>query len=140
MHTPHILAREQIGLFALAGSAIFTVVNRRTGNRFTYHVEKSDRHPTLYFVSILTGPENTSDYAYLGIIRDGRYWHGKKSQISAEAQSNQAFAWVWEHLERLPACIEVWHEGRCGRCNRTLTVPESIASGYGPECRQLLGL
>jgi len=28
----------------------------------------------------------------------------------------------------------VFHEGACGRCGRTLTVPESIASGFGPEC------
>ena len=36
--------------------------------------------------------------------------------------------------------LEVWHEGRCGRCNRALTVPESIASGIGPECaKHVLG-
>jgi hypothetical protein len=29
---------------------------------------------------------------------------------------------------------KVHHEGRCGRCGRTLTVPESIESGIGPEC------
>jgi hypothetical protein len=34
----------------------------------------------------------------------------------------------------------VWHEGRCGRCGRKLTVPESIESGFGPECASILGL
>jgi hypothetical protein len=34
----------------------------------------------------------------------------------------------------LGATLEFWHEGRCGRCGRRLTVPDSIASGYGPEC------
>jgi len=23
---------------------------------------------------------------------------------------------------------------RCGRCGRVLTVPESVESGFGPEC------
>ena len=31
-----------------------------------------------------------------------------------------------------------WHEGRCGRCGRKLTVPESIEAGYGPECINLV--
>jgi hypothetical protein len=35
---------------------------------------------------------------------------------------------------------EVYHEGRCGRCNRKLTVPESIETGLGPECASKLGL
>src|SRR5882672_9405186 len=30
--------------------------------------------------------------------------------------------------------IEIWHSGSCGRCGRTLTVPESVLSGFGPEC------
>jgi hypothetical protein len=30
--------------------------------------------------------------------------------------------------------VEFWHEGKCGRCNRKLTVPSSIESGFGPEC------
>jgi hypothetical protein len=30
--------------------------------------------------------------------------------------------------------LEIWHSGRCGRCSRRLTVPESIAAGIGPDC------
>lgn len=35
---------------------------------------------------------------------------------------------------------DIQASGRCLVCNRTLTVPESIASGIGPECRAKLGL
>jgi hypothetical protein len=47
-----------------------------------------------------------------------------------------AFAWFWDRLRNgnLPEQVEVHHEGRCGRCGRALTVPESIESGFGPEC------
>jgi hypothetical protein len=30
--------------------------------------------------------------------------------------------------------FEVWHEGKCGKCGRALTVPSSILTGIGPEC------
>lgn len=32
--------------------------------------------------------------------------------------------------------VEVWHDGKCGRCRRDLTVPESVARGLGPECAE----
>src|ERR1700675_3055956 len=30
--------------------------------------------------------------------------------------------------------------GKCGRCGKPLTVPESIASGFGPDCREMMGM
>jgi hypothetical protein len=39
----------------------------------------------------------------------------------------------------MPDGVVIWHEGRCGRCGRRLTVPESIESGYGPECIGKIG-
>jgi hypothetical protein len=35
---------------------------------------------------------------------------------------------------RIPETVEIWHEGRCCRCGRRLTVPESIYAGIGPDC------
>lgn len=46
---------------------------------------------------------------------------------------------VIPHVQALGR-IEVWHEGRCGRCARRLTVPESILIGIGPECAEIMGL
>ena len=34
--------------------------------------------------------------------------------------------------------IELWHEGRCGKCGRVLTVPTSISTGFGPDCLRRL--
>ena len=126
--------------FALAGHAIFTVENMTSGNRFTYKVSACDSTPALYFVGVLTGPENVSDYTYLGTIRDGQYMHGRKSRLHESACSNKAFVWVWQHKNRLPSCVRVQHAGRCGRCGRILTVPESIERGIGPECATKMGV
>lgn len=123
--------------FALAGRAILTLVSTRSGARFTYKVNQSE-DGKLHFVSLLNGSDNTSDYSYLGLVRNGTYAHGRKSKIGQDAASARAFAWAWSKLSceatDMPADLEVWHEGRCGRCARLLTVPESIARGLGPEC------
>lgn len=127
--------------FLLAGAARFTLVSKRTGERFTYRIAKtgSREKRSPYFVSVLTGASNSADFTFLGtIFPDGYYARGKKSRIDGDAPSARAFAWFWARLAggQIPASCEVWHEGRCGRCGRALTVPESIASGIGPTCAE----
>lgn len=135
--------------FILAGNATFTLLNTRTQNRLTYKVSQCADKPSLYFVAVLTGPDNEQDYRYLGTIflghaqpASGCYWqyrHGAKSKISPEAQSAKAFSWFWEHRGQLPEAVQVYHEGTCGRCGRKLTTPESVSRGIGPECIKHLG-
>ena len=120
--------------YALAGNARFTLSSEKTGQRFTYRIRAKD-DGAVFFVSLLAGPDNTSDYRYLGFIREGTYVHGRaKAKISPDAPSARAFAWFWSHVDALPPSCSVFHEGRCGRCNRVLTVPESVSTGLGPEC------
>ena len=122
--------------FALAGNATFTIRSTQTGQRFTYKITAAEDGP-MHFVKVLTGPDNTQDYRYLGFLRRGVYFHGgAKAKVSATAPSAISFDWFWRHLARnaLPETVEVHHEGKCGRCGRALTVPESIQSGFGPEC------
>jgi hypothetical protein len=125
--------------FLLAGNAHATFVSKVTGTRFTYRIEKADPRPgdtrtPPHFVSVLTAPDH---YDYLGCIFEERmYSHGSKSKIAGNAPAAVAFAWVWARLVdgRVPETADVFHEGRCGRCGRRLTVPESILNGLGPEC------
>lgn len=136
--------------FALAGNATFTVVSKRSGQRFTFKVRQpSETAP--HFVSLLSGPDNENDFQFLGtIFPDGNFRIGKKSRITPEAPSAKAFAWLWTHIDNNPIqiqgqtvnpldLIELHHEGRCCRCGRKLTVPESIESGIGPECATKTG-
>jgi len=133
---PAKLAPSALAAFVLAGNATFTVRSEQSGNRFTFKVRKpSETSP--HFVSVLTGSDNENDFSFLGSIFRGQvYSHGRKSSISAESLSARAAQWVVSKVikgEPLNGC-EVWHAGRCGRCNRKLTVPESIETGLGPEC------
>lgn len=137
----HALAVAAITAFVLAGRAVFTVLNPNTGNRFTYRVNAGKGEGAPHFVSVLTGPDNTADYTYLGcIFADGRFVVTRKSTISPSAPSAVAFSWVWKRLQagRDLGPAEVHHEGHCGRCGRALTVPESIESGIGPTCAEKL--
>lgn len=122
--------------FMLAGKARVTFKSQTTGTHVTFRIRAS-KDRTTHFVSVLRGPQNESDYSYFGFIRRGIfYFGGLKSTISQGATSVKAFEWAWRALaqDRMPQKLEVWHEGRCGRCGRALTVPESIKSGFGPEC------
>lgn len=121
--------------FALGGNAVVTLQSEKTGARFTYKI-RAAQDGAVSFVSVLTGQDNESDYSYLGIIKGATFARTGKSRIGADAPSVLAMDWAWKALSagRLPAQLAIFHEGRCGRCNRLLTVPESIESGFGPEC------
>lgn len=139
---------DEIQKFILAGNATITLVSRKTSTRFTYRIKQAkDDDDTIprrfWFVSLLTGADNESDYQYLGTINARLYYrHGDKSPIRSSAPSARAFMWFFGHVEEneplnrdaLFSGVEVWHEGKCGRCGRKLTVPDSITSGFGPEC------
>jgi hypothetical protein len=53
--------------FILAGDATFTVTSLATGTRFTYKVDLS-KDKRRYFVSVLTGPDNWTNYKYFATI------------------------------------------------------------------------
>lgn len=125
--------------FVLGGDAVFTIVSVATEVRFTFKVS-TEEGKGVYFVALLSGPDNQSDYRYMGIIpKDDplTFRITAKSKIGPEAPSAKAFTWLWRQLGmgRLPASVEFWHEGRCGRCGLPLTDPQSIAVGLGPICR-----
>lgn len=141
------LATPDILPFALAGSAILTLVSGKTGTRFTYKLTRVE-HPTdgqdRWFIGVLSGPDNTTDYVFLGSVigAGGQYFQrGFRSVIQPAAPSCKAFTWFWGSLRAGTLHdVEVWHEGRCGRCGRVLTVPESIDRGIGPDCAGIMGL
>ena len=149
------LAPAHVATFVTSGRALFTLRNAANGNRVTFKVTapKVDRATgervapeaaQVRFVSVLTGTDNTSDYSYLGtVFADGTYRRTAKSKIGPDATSAVAAQWFFDRIKAgkpMPSALEVWHEGACCRCGRTLTVPESIESGIGPECAKKRGV
>ena len=65
----HRLAVEDIRNFVLGGNALVTLESGKTGVRYTFKVRKPDEDKP-YFVSMLTGSDNDSDYNYIGYFKD----------------------------------------------------------------------
>lgn len=145
-----LTSTEDIIRYARAGQAIFTLQSLKTGTRFTFKVTEPDnKNYVSFFVGLLTGPNNTQDYTYMGCVKNGyngeRFTLTQASKVSKEAPSYKAFEYFWQKIMVHKRDINelgmvVWHEGRCCRCARPLTVPESVAWGIGPECRSKMGL
>lgn len=134
--------RPSIGIksFILGGNSTFTIQSKKTNTRFTFKVSQPDK-TSPHFVSVLTGSDNNSDYSYLGTIFDKQnFVKTRKSRFSNGAPCYLAFSWLWNELnkgnEKLEQ-IDFWHEGKCCRCGRKLTTPESIEAGIGPICAGL---
>lgn len=125
--------------FVYAGRALFTIQSKKTGVRFTYKIQKKrgEKKPKLLFVKVLQGPNNETDYGYLGYVKPqqhGEMFAGQKGRPTAA--SYKALAWALDKIcaGELPDQLEFYHSGQCGACGRTLTVPESIETGLGPVC------
>jgi|PlaIllAssembly_1097288.scaffolds.fasta_scaffold275451_2 hypothetical protein len=146
--------------FVLGGKAIFTVHNPG-GQHYTFMVQAAnfdddaEGTPDRFFCYLLTGPDNTGDYTYLGMldVSTGETFATKKStwkdalakwrrlfqarQFDAAKQAEQAIPlpvrvlrWalmkiVWPG-QSVPEGYGINGEGRCGRCGKPLTRPEGI--------------
>lgn len=126
--------------FALAGNAIITLQSLRTGAHFTYKIRLA-KDGDAHFVSLLSnGSADEGDFRYLGLIKNGMFRLTRNSKVNEQAASYKAFEWFWNMVrDGIPTELVVRHEGKCGRCGRTLTVPESIDQGIGPECIKQMG-
>ena len=122
--------------FILGGKSLFTLQNPKSGNRFTFKVKKH-KVDDVFFVSVLVNPDV---FQFIGTIKNEKFSHSRSSKISKDAQSFRVFDYVFVNLCKgtLPEFIEIWHEGKCGKCGRTLTVPSSFETGFGPECQKRL--
>jgi len=149
-----LVGREAIIRYLEAGRARFTVRSKRTGTRFTYRATRPSKEQALasaaqrgysnasrpVWISVLVGQDNVGEYAFLGTVWPSPNGYAlrrsAKSHIGEEAPSLRAMQWLCKALNGASDIeqAEVWHEGRCGRCGRVLTVPESVESGFGPEC------
>jgi hypothetical protein len=137
--------------FFTAGRAIFTIEVPQefmelygTKPHYTYRIrikEEKDKAPKWY-VDYLSGSDNLSNYSYLGRLNPetGNVLLTNNSRVTEEAWNyrllRRALARIFENKPNkiTKAGFNLHHEGKCGRCGRALTVPESIQTGLGPIC------
>jgi uncharacterized metal-binding protein YceD (DUF177 family) len=131
---------DAVRIYMLAGKATLTLLSQRTGQHYTYRVSAS-QDGQVSFVSILT---DSDKYQYIGIIPGYSlaFRTTAKSRLPENSAPVAGFLYFLRAIEAgtMPGNMTVYHEGSCGRCGRTLTHPESIERGIGPECAQIMGL
>lgn len=149
--------------FILAGRAVFTLQchpgyqpskDYVVKDHYTYrvwHKAADETHKNAWFVQLLTGPDNSNDYTYLGMLYPGvineksvtltltkaSKYHEKCAPVALLRRVLQR---VWNDEQHLieEAGFKLFHTGRCGKCGRVLSVPKSILTGIGPECEKTL--
>src|SRR5579863_8604754 len=89
--------------YILAGKAFVTFRSLASGTRFTYKIELADKRqpndPDAYFVNVLTGPDNWTNYKFIGMIFEGKkFVRSKKSKIAETAPSVVGFKYCFEQL------------------------------------------
>ena len=151
--------------FFTAGDALFTVSSPK-GDHYTFKIttnkDESTGQNKPTFVGLLTGPDNTASYTYMGILshqsnlfnsnNPKNVWvpidtnHSlcltAKSRYTAETTPVKVVTWIIKRLnagKALPEGYSVQHAGKCCCCGRTLTTPESITDGIGPICKEKHG-
>lgn len=132
-----------------------TLESAKTGQRYTFKVSRppGEGASRPWLVKVLYGPDNRRDYVYVGQMHPKFTPQGELSHVvfqhtpkSAFPASSKPFQ-AWNFLTRstlhakgkIPKDLAVYHEGKCGRCGRKLTVPESVSSGLGPICIKRVG-
>lgn len=141
----------------LAGDCRFTIVSRRTQVRHTFRVTEAPANPKFarsgpaWFVKALVGPDNGSDYAYIGMLRAPAagvvptFSLTDASRATPDDARVKGLQWLFGAMRQYATNpnavaaweqVEVWHSDTCARCGLALTDPDSIASRLGPECYQ----
>ena len=136
---------SEVERFAMSGNATLTIVSKVTNARITFKFRRPDAEPGKArptWVSLTDPEDNEAQGPFLGTVwgEHGTYSlrRSDKVKVSEDAPSARLLRWFLTVLNlstsKATEQAEFWHEGRCGRCGRLLTVPSSIESGLGPEC------
>lgn len=120
--------------FLFAGKAEFTLQSKATLAHFTFRISASE-DGRMFFVSLLTG----GGKQYAGCIPAANrteFRTTRGSKVGRDHRGVVALEWFLKHQDSDQ--VELHHCGKCARCGRKLTTPESIARGIGPECLSIM--
>jgi len=138
--------------FILAGKATFTLkipadFAKMHGckEHYTFRVDfvpANGKYGDTWFVKLLSGPDNTSDYQLFGMLDPST---GSMTLTRRTTMTNES--WPVKFARRIFARVaddsldvifdagfSIMHAGKCGRCGRKLTTPKSLEIGLGPTC------
>lgn len=147
--------------FILLGNCTFTIKSTNTGAKFTFKIKKA-RKGEKWWVSMLTGPDNTSHFKYIGFIeckgkkeitlqpsevkiniKDCTFCIDERNISFNKSKGFQFFEYV---ITKLMAGVQdikgllIWKSTKCARCGRKLTDEDSADIGIGAKCLSLMAI
>lgn len=136
-----MLHRNSFKPALLAGRARLTITNPATGRWIKLHMkQRKDRATgkpgTCYFLSLALLGDGDAGYRYTGAFFSDSNRFKPANDLAQDPNLQRVTDWVLKAIqnpELLQSC-EIEHAGKCCSCGRTLTHPESIQTGLGPEC------
>lgn len=131
--------------FIFAGRSVFTLENNETKNYITFRIKQLKKNgkliPNQFAIECKVLGDNTAGYNFLGFLNLERKSFEKLGRMLPDYVGYKTLFWLLGNLETLETLpyyhkLAIYHEGCCCKCGRALTVPESIDSGIGPECKE----
>lgn len=134
--------------FFFAGRAFLTFRNNQTGTHMTVKVkqvtDKNDRKIKLpiFFVNVRLLDDKEVGYKYIGTIFQETMSVKLAKDVVQGTQLYEVMGFIMRSLKDPQTLrdkgVTLLHEGHCMRCGRQLTHPESINTGFGPDCLELV--
>lgn len=132
-----------IKAYLTAGNCTFTLYSKKLDQHYTYKINVDKKRDDRYFAKVLFGSNNETDYRYIGLF----YKDNLSLRTSTAAHlphTAPQFVMLQYFLKIVygdflwPDTCEFYPSGRCCRCGRRLTTPDSVKTGIGPECRKYM--
>ena len=130
---------RHIEKFLFAGNSYFIMTSKRTGTKYQFHICSNDEK-TLWFVNVVD--KHGAEYAgYIKKFKGAYNWYkGRGGKYDLSDNRILSLMWLTRHLHDVDIQdkITIQHVGRCARCGKKLTTPESIELGLGPICADVV--
>lgn len=138
--------------FMLAGNSEFILYSTKTQDKFRYTLKKkkankesnNENEEYIYFLNMY----NNGSMEYQGIIafnsslNQFKFYKGSKGLGNSSDVRIRSLEFVLNKLftGQTVGNLIVYHVGKCGRCGKKLTDPESILTGLGPSCSKYMNV
>jgi len=134
----------QLPQYFFAGRSVLTFRNTQTGTHMTVKVkqlrDKEDRKKKLpiFYVYVSLLGDKQSGAVFVGTLFQETKMFKFAKDITSDSQYGRVIAFLMKALDTPQILkdkgVALLHEGHCFRCGLPLTHPESINTGFGPDC------
>jgi len=131
-----------------AGNSTLTFQNTASGTHMTVKVkqarDRQDRKKKLpiFFVNVSLLGDQTTGFIFGGTFFTDTMTLKLSKHAPSNSQLGRVMAWLFHSVQNPTVLrekrVSLLHEGRCCRCALPLTHPESINSGFGPDCLEMV--